>query len=131
MIFLDTSAIYAWADTADSNHAAALRRLQRILGDGQPLVTHNYVLVEALALLQSRLGLDAAVKLARDSKAFIIEWVDDDLHEAGVRELVRAKGRKVSLVDHISFLVMHRHGLTTAFAFDDDFVSAGFRLIGG
>lgn len=131
MIFLDTSAIYAWADTADSNHRAALRRLRTILDDGEPLLTHNYVLVESLALMQARLGRAAALKLARDSKAFAIEWVDDELHAAGLHELAQAPSRKVSLVDHVSFLVMRRRGLTTAFAFDDDFVSAGFALVEG
>ena len=131
MIFLDTSAIYAWADTADPNHRAALRTLERILKESQAFVTHNYVLVEALALLQARLGTEAAIKLARDSKAFVIDWVDDDLHEAGVRELARSRSRKVSVVDHISFLVMRRRGLATAFAFDDDFAAAGFSVIDG
>lgn len=131
MIFLDSSAIYAWADTGDPNHRSALRRLQRLLNAGETFVTHNYVLVESLALLQARLGIDAATKLTKDAKAFVIEWVDDDLHEQGVRELVRARSRKVSLVDHVSFLVMRRRGLTTAFAFDDDFVAAGFMLVAG
>jgi predicted nucleic acid-binding protein len=31
-------------------------------------------------------------------------------------------------VDHISFLVMTRRQVVTAFAFDPDFVSAGFTL---
>jgi predicted nucleic acid-binding protein len=131
VIFLDTSAIYAWADTADVNHPTALRRLQRILDEGEPLLTHNYVLVEAMALLQARLGVDTAVRLARDAKAFVVDWVDDDLHRAGVRELSRSKLRKVSLVDHISFLVMRRRRVTTAFAFDADFATSGFRLIDG
>jgi predicted nucleic acid-binding protein len=54
--------------------------------------------------------------------------VDDDLHASGLRELQRSKTRHVSLVDHISFLVTKRHGVATAFAFDPDFVSAGFQL---
>ena len=131
MIFLDTSAIYAWADTADANHRASVRRLQAILESGEDLLTHNYVLVESIALLQSRLGLAAANKLANDSTAFVVEWVDDHLHASGLRELERAKRRQVSLVDHISFLVMRRRQVTTAFAFDPDFVSAGFRLVDG
>jgi len=36
----------------------------RLLESGERLLTHNYVLVESLALLQARLGLAAAVKLA-------------------------------------------------------------------
>jgi predicted nucleic acid-binding protein len=83
------------------------------------------------AARQARLGLAAAIKLAKDSAAFIIEWVDDDLHALGIGELERSKKRRLSLVDHISFLVMRRRHLTAAFAFDPDFTSAGFRLIEG
>lgn len=128
MIFLDTSAIYAWADAADPNHRTSVRRLQAILDRGEELLTHNYVLVESLALLQARLSVAAAVKLAKDSNSFVIEWVDDGLHTAGVRELEKSRKRHVSLVDHISFLVMQRHDVEMAFAFDPDFTSAGFRL---
>ena len=130
MTFVDTSAIYAWADAADPNHHAAVTHLQAILEGGEGLLTHNYVLVESVALLQARLGLAAATKLARDSTAFDIEWVDDDLHAQGIRELERSKKRLVSLVDHISFLVMKRRRVATAFAFDADFALAGFRLFG-
>lgn len=131
MIFLDTSAIYAWADVADPNHATAVRRLGRLVDRGEELHTHNYVLVESMALLQARLGLPAALKLARDSTAFLIDWVDDDLHAAGVQQLERTKKRGLSLVDHVSFIVMKRRSLTTAFAFDPDFTAAGFRLFEG
>ncbi len=131
MIFLDTSAIYAWADAADPNHSVSVRRLQAVLDSREELLTHNYVLVESTALLQTRLGLSAAAKLAKDAAAFVIEWVDDDLHASGLRELERARKRRVSLVDHISFLVMKRRGVATAFAFDPDFVSAGFQLFEG
>ena len=128
MIFLDTSAIYAWADVGDLNHHTAVERLQAILESGEELLTHNYVLVESIALLQARLGLAAATKLAKDSKAFVIEWVDEDLHASGIRELTASKKRQISLVDQISFLVMRHRRVVTAFAFDPDFVSAGFRL---
>ena len=128
MIFLDTSAIYAWADAGDRNHRVAVRRLQAILESGDELLTHNYVLVESMALLQARLGLSAATKLAKDAASFVVEWVDDDLHAVGVAELERTKKRQVSLVDHISFLVMKRRNVAMAFAFDPDFASAGFQL---
>ena len=131
MIFLDTSAIYAWADAGDLNHQTAVRRLQSILDSGEELLTHNYVLVESLALLQVRLGIAAAVKLAKDSKAFIIEWVDEELHTAGIGELERSKKRGISLVDQISFLVMRRRQVKTVFAFDPDFASAGFQIFEG
>jgi predicted nucleic acid-binding protein len=37
VIFVDTSAIYAWADAADPNHRLAVRRLQAILDSGANL----------------------------------------------------------------------------------------------
>lgn len=131
MIFLDTSAIYAWADAGDPNHAAAVRRLKALLAGGHALLTHNYVLVESTALVQARLGVAAAVKLAHDSAAFVIEWVDEDLHALATQELERARKRQLSLVDHVSFQVMRRRQIDTAFAFDPDFVTAGFRLVEG
>jgi predicted nucleic acid-binding protein len=129
MTFVDTSAIYAWADTDDPNHRTAVRRLQTLLDRRDELLTHNYVLVESFALLQARLGLTAALKLTKDSAVFVIDWVDEDLHAAGLRELERQNVRRVSLVDHVSFLVMRRRNVSTAFAFDPDFASAGFRLL--
>jgi len=77
MIFLDTSAIYALADQADPRHERAKEWFQAVLDMGEGILTHNYVLVEAKALIQNRLGLAAALKLARDSRAFDIEWVDE------------------------------------------------------
>ncbi len=130
MIFLDTSAIYAWADTADANHSTAVELLQTVLDSREELLTHNYVLLESVALLQARLSVTAAVKLTKDSSLFVIEWVDEDLHAAGMREMEQSKKRRLSLVDHISFLVMRRHNISTAFSFDRDFTFAGFQLFG-
>lgn len=131
MIFLDTSAIYAWADAADANHRAAVRRLQALLDNGEELLTHNYVLVESLALLQARLGVTAAIKLAQDSRTFVIDWVDEALHASAIDQLAQSRKRHLSLVDHVSFLIMRRRRVGTAFAFDPDFVGAGFRLFEG
>jgi len=69
MILLDTSAIYAWTDIRDPNHLAAVERLQAILDSREELLTHNYVLLESTSIIQARLGLSAAMKLAKDSAA--------------------------------------------------------------
>lgn len=54
MIFIDTSAVYALADAGDPNHDAAVARFHQALGDGEPILTHNYVLIESAALLAER-----------------------------------------------------------------------------
>lgn len=131
MIFIDTSAFYALADRADPRHGVARRRLEAAVASGEGLLTHNYVLVETTALLHRRLGLKAALEFARSARAFEMEWIDQDLHEAAVESLARSAKRGVSLVDHVSFLVMRARRVQSALAFDEDFVREGFRLYGG
>ncbi len=131
MIFLDTSVIYALADAMDSNHSRATSLLRAALGAGHEILTHNYVLVESMALLQRRLGLDACLKFATTAGAFEIEWVDRTTHAEAVRRLARSTRSDVSLVDHVSFIVMRARSIDEALAFDRDFVDAGFRIYDG
>lgn len=127
MIFIDTSAIYALADRADPNHADATECFAALLESRARLLTHNYVLVEAMALLQRRLGLDAALALAADVSAFEVEWITQQTHAAAVAALDAVGSRGVSLVDHVSFLVMEGRGVDNAFTFDQDFAAQGFK----
>jgi len=131
VIFLDTSAIYAMADVADPRHGEAIRRFEAVLDAGEEIVTHNYVLLESMALLQHRLGLQVALKLARDANALGVQWVASDLHAEAVRRLARSARRRRSLVDEVSFLVMRGRGIDAALAFDRDFELEGFRLYRG
>jgi predicted nucleic acid-binding protein len=130
VIFLDTSAIYALADRRDPHHNLAKERFQAVLDAREEILTHNYVLVEAMALVQSRLGLEAASRLAEDCRAFHVEWVDEATHEEAVRRLARGAKRRVSLVDQVSFLVMKRRGVRVALALDADFEDEGFQIFG-
>ena len=57
-IFVDTSAIYALLADDDSRHAAAAATFS-VLGESEELVTHGYVVSEAAALVQRRLGPEA------------------------------------------------------------------------
>lgn len=128
MIFLDTSVIYAMADRADPRHEMAKEYFRAVLEAGEPVVTHNYVLVESMALIQHRLGLAPALQVAESSRALEMEWIDKDLHDEAVRRLAANKRRRVSLVDQVSFIVMRLRGIGTALTFDEDFAAEGFRL---
>ena len=128
---MDTSAIYALADRADARHQEAVAHLGRLLQSGEKLLTHNYVLVESLALLQHRLGTAAAVKLAESAADFEVIWVDRKLHAEASRRLALAGKRRVSFVDYVSFIVMKSRGIEKALAFDADFSSEGFSLVSG
>lgn len=128
MIFVDTSAIYAWTDAADDRHAAAVAALAELLERAEPLVSHNYVLVEALTLVHHRLGRSASAALDDDFRALRVEWVDAALHEEAIDGWTRRSSRAMSLVDQVSFVLMRRLQLNTAFAFDRDFEDEGFAL---
>lgn len=131
MILLDTSAVYAWSDPRDPNHAAAVQFLRCILDSGEPVLIHSYVVAEATALLQTRLGLAAAMAFLNDLARLQVHWIGPEDHREAVELLQARSRRQLSLVDCASFVVMRRLGMTQAFAFDSDFEREGFSLFPG
>ncbi len=128
MILLDTSAIFALADARDPNHERARAGFERLLRADEPLLTHSYILGEAAALLQRRLGLTAALQFLEEASDLEIHWIGAEEHRVAV-DLLRTRGRRsLSLVDCTSFVVMRRYGVVTALAFDSDFEAEGFSL---
>ena len=130
MIFIDTSAIYALADRADANHRRAVDLFRSALEANERFLTHNYVVVESMSLLQHRLGLASALTFARDAGKFDLEWITPAVHEEAVQQLTSARRRRLSLVDAASFVVMRARGMEVAFAFDPHFAEEEFRLFG-
>ncbi len=126
-LLVDTSALYALLDRGDLNHQRA-KTFWASLPDDQAPVTHNYVLVETCALVQRRLGTEALQALVDEVLQPISTlFVDEELHRTAVATVLAARRREVSLVDRVSFEVMRRLGLRTAFAFDAHFNEFGFR----
>ncbi len=81
-----------------------------------------------MSLIQSRLGMAAALKLATDARAFEVEWVDAAIHEEAARRRAQRGRRQVSFVDEVSFLIMRRRGIRAAFACDAAFEAEGFAM---
>ena len=126
LTFLDTSALLALIDVADSDHHRVADVLRRTDDD---LVTHNYVVVETEALVRRRLGAATAQRLMEVMADLAdVGWVDRQLHDRAVRRLA-PRGRRASLVDGVSFAFMRDRGLGTAVAIDDDFVEEGFAVL--
>jgi predicted nucleic acid-binding protein len=63
-LFIDTSAWYAIADPADSNHKVAIRFRNEIAGKYQLVVT-NYILDELYTLLLLSVGYQRTVDFKR------------------------------------------------------------------
>ncbi len=127
MIFVDTSGLYAILDRADASHAQAREQWRRMIEGGASLLTTNYVLVEASALIQRRLGIEAVRDLHFNLVAALeVIWIDQKIHATAMAALLAASRRKLSLVDCSSFIVMREAGITTALAFDTHFAEEGF-----
>ena len=129
-VFVDTSALFAILDADDQNHEQAKQAWVSLITQGTDLVCTSYILVEAFALVQRRLGMEAVRVLQEDMAPMLrVEWVDEITHTAGVAVLLTADRRQLSLVDCVSFNVMRRQGLKLAFTFDGHFAEQGFEQV--
>jgi predicted nucleic acid-binding protein len=129
-VFIDTSAFYALLDRTDEHHLKAGREWNRILDVNYTLVASNYILVETLALLQSRLGMEAVRRFQEDIFPLLsLEFITPEFHRLGTAALLSSSRRRLSLVDCVSFEVMRETGIRKAFAFDPYFKEQGFEIV--
>jgi predicted nucleic acid-binding protein len=130
-VLVDTSAFYALVDDRDPNHGRALEAVERLTAT-EDLVTHEYVVVETISLVQRRLGMTALRRFVDDLLPVAeVAWVDPAMHAEAREALLASGSRAVSLADRMSFLLMRRRGIGTAFAFDEDFEREGFATLPG
>lgn len=93
-------------------------------------MTSLLVLVESTALFQARFGMDLAIAFHDDILPLVhVRGVDDLLITKATIAWRAAKRRRLSLVDCVSFALMRRDDIRTAFAFDRDFETEGFALV--
>jgi uncharacterized protein len=136
LVLVDTSALYAVLDADDANHVAAAAAwtglLDAVATSEVVLVSHGGVVVEAVALVQRRLGMPAVRALLDDLLPVVeITWADSELYQRAAAALLAADRREVSLVDWLSFELMRRDGVGEYFAYDDDFRRQGFVPVAG
>lgn len=129
-VFLDTSALYAVFDHDDGRYPEAAEAWEGMLRADVPLFTSNYVLVELTALLQRRLGGEAAGALYEFVLPWVgLIWVDETLHREAQAAHRIAGRRDLSMVDCVSFVAMRRLGIKRAFTVDRHFAEQGFGLV--
>ena len=124
-IFVDTSAFFALVDRTDRFHDLAVRFVE---SNQQFLTTSNLVAQETVTLIRMRLGHEQAVKagkrLFEQEMVPLIRVTPSDERKAW-ELLKRYADKRFSFADCTSFVLMHRLGLQTAFAFDQDFRQFG------
>lgn len=133
VLLVDTGALLALVDPRDQHHRLAVERLDVVTHNGWSLVGTTLIAAEFHRLLtrrntpeRARLTLE---QMLRDPRC---AWLDvpHPLVESAVAWLRRFTDQRFTLTDAVSFEIMTREGIDTAFAFDQHFITAGFRLLG-
>ncbi|HOF89450.1 MAG TPA: PIN domain-containing protein [Armatimonadota bacterium] len=126
-VFVDTSAFYALLIADDGDHPAAASRWKELLTNHENrLFTSNYVVVETVSLLRSRVGVSAVRRFVDDIlPAVNMIWVSEEMHLAAVGLMLAHGRRGPSLVDCSSFILMQEFHIPHAFAFDAHFTRQG------
>ena len=97
--------------------------------DRLDLVTTTLVLVETVTHLNARGFHSKAVSVGNmllNSPSIDLIRVDESLLMEGWDYFKRHSDKRYSLADCVSFVVMQKYGVYTAYAFDRDFIQAGF-----
>lgn len=129
MLFVDTSAWFAFVNRADPAHVAVRRLLETHEGH---LVTSNFVFDETVTLCRVRLGHRVARKvgdilLSRSVVELTRATVED---EATAWELFCERPDKAySFTDCVCFVMMRRLRIAAAAAVDEDFRREGFETL--
>ena len=129
-VFVDTSAFYAVLDRSDDSHEAGTRVWIDLLHGEDVLLTSNYVVVETMALLQNRIGMDAVRTFVSEVLPVVrTTWIDEAAHHVALHVLLVSGRRGLTLVDCVSFHIMRESRIQTAFCFDSDFAEQGFNSL--
>jgi uncharacterized protein len=129
-IYIDTSAFLAVIDADDSEHKNAKQTWGNLMASNDIIICSNYVLVETLALLQHRFGMEAVRAFQEYIYPILtVEWVEEIVHKEGINAVIKFCRRNLSLVDCISFDIMRIQGINTVFCFDRHFSEQGFKCI--
>ena len=110
--FVDTSAFIAILDSNDEHHTRAKAAWIRLLDQKSAFVTTDFVLLETIAIIQHRIGIEA-VQAFNSAVYPLLEivWIDKSLYESGINSVLTADRKKLSLVDCMSFNVMRLVGM--------------------
>ena len=130
-IFVDTGAWIALAVVRDALHERSREIWTTIREAGARPVVSMPVLLETFTYLQRKVAHELAERWweSLDAVPFLerVECSHADV-KAAMKYFARRDLHKLSLVDATSFVVMKKHRIRVAFAFDTHFAAAGFRL---
>ena len=129
-VFLDTVGLLALWDTSDQWHSAAEPAFTRLVQARTRFTTTSFVLLECGNAAARRPYRQAVARLRErlETAGLLIVPTAEDWNQAWVA-FSRGEGDQAGIVDHVSFIVMRRLGLSQVFTNDAHFRAAGFEVL--
>lgn len=128
-IFIDSSALFAWAD-ATSPHGNVIR--DYLLKEHCPVVTTHLVFSETISLITKRLGKHYGIQtgeMVRNSAIIRIIHIDEKLAQGAWQLYKKYKDKNFDLIDATSFMVCRDRKISTVLTLDSHFNQMGFATI--
>jgi uncharacterized protein len=130
-VFLDSVGLLALWNASDQWHAAAAETHRRLMERDPPLWITTLVLYECGNRAARRADFRSLAADFRDEMetggSLIVPTPDDE--QTAWTAYRRGEAGSAGIVDHVSFVVMRRLGLTEAFTSDAHFRAAGFETM--
>jgi predicted nucleic acid-binding protein len=129
-VFLDTVGMIAVWDDTDQWHAAAKAAYFRLLGESRRLVATPLVMCECANASARRTYRSDVCELRKVliEEGLLIEPTVEELEQAWIA-YERGEAAQAGIVDHVSFVVMRRLGITEALTNDKHFQAAGLTVL--
>ena len=129
-VFLDTVGLLALWEQDDQWHSAAVPAYSRLVKAGRQTVSTPLVLYDCGNAV-ARSPFRAEVDLLRQLMAAEGQLIEPTVLEIETAwsQFVRGTAGSAGIVDHVSFEVMRRLGITQAFTNDKHFSAAGFHVL--
>lgn len=133
-VFVDTGAWIALATQRDRFHRAAATYARRLTQALTPLLTTNYVLLEAYTHIRyhdghhKALEFDTILQNLVKLKRLTVVWVNEEIHARALEIFRTYADQAFSLADCASFVVARERKIREVFGFDKHFLTMGFIL---
>lgn len=129
-VYLDTVGLVALWNRQDQWHEVATRAFAGLVRSRVPLVSTSFVFLECGNAASRHIFRSLACELRAEMAAggsLIVPTSEDE--EAAWDAYHRGEAGSAGIVDHVSFVVMRRLGLTRAFTHDAHFRAAAFETL--
>jgi predicted nucleic acid-binding protein len=130
VVFLDTVGLIAQWDTGDQWHNLADAAYQQMVAQRKSVLTTTFIVLECGNTAARRTFRNDVCTLRHtlELRHELIVPTEDDWKDAWAA-YERGEAAQAGIIDHVSFAVMRRLGITEAFTNDRHFQAAGFTTL--